>query len=96
MNDKEDFVFAFKVWRDVYLVIVSCLFGAVFYLQTNVNFLTEKMFQRRVMLYIALVAYGVIPSVHWVYLNGGLGSEIVNVSTYTLFYAIAVTPLRLV
>ena len=70
----------FQVWRDVYLVIISCLFGVVFYLQTSVTFLAENMFQKRVMLYVALVAYGVVPSMHWVYLNGGFGAEIVHVS----------------
>lgn len=34
------------------------------------------------MLYCGLTAYGIVPTLHWIYLNGGLSTEIVQVGTW--------------
>ena len=67
------------MWRDVYLVTVVLLFGAVLAFQTTARFLSARWFYRRLLLYIGLVAYGVVPTVHWVVLNGGLNAKMVQV-----------------
>lgn len=56
------------------------LFGAVLFYQTRPRYYTHKWFRARVLLYTSLTAYGLIPILHWVYLNGGLESPLVQVS----------------
>jgi len=41
-------------------------------------------FYQRIAVYLGLVAYGVIPTSHWFYLNGGWQSEVVRVSNQCL------------
>jgi len=71
--------YCLSLWRDVYLVTVALLFGAVLTFQTSPRYLTAAWFYRRLFLYLGLAGYGVIPGIHWVYLNGGFGSPLVNI-----------------
>ena len=61
------------------MLVISMLFAAVFYYQTQPRYYSERWFRKRVLLYCGLTAYGIIPTLHWIYLNGGLGSDIVKV-----------------
>ena len=69
-----------QVWRDVYLIIIVVLFGAVLFYQTRPRYYTQRWFRARVFLYTSLTAYGLIPIFHWVHLNGGLQVPLVEVS----------------
>ena len=73
-----------QVWRDVYLLTVTVLFGAVLLCQTTPRYHSAQWFYRRVLLYMGLVAYGVVPTVHWVFLSGGLRAAMVQVMTVYL------------
>ena len=57
------------------------LFGAVIYLQTQPRYYSDGWYHRRLSLYVGLTAYGIIPTVHWIYLNGGFEAEVVQVSS---------------
>lgn len=79
-----------QVWRDVYLIVISLLFGAVFLCQMTPQYVSGHWFYRRMLLYLGLVAYGVVPTAHWVYLNGGVTSHIVQIflPKVTIMYAL--------
>merc|ERR1712012_238332 len=85
--------YCLSVWRDVYLLTVVVLFGAVLMFQTTARFLSSQWFYRRIILYIGLVSYGVVPTIHWVVLNGGLNSQMVQVflPKVTVMYFLAFT-----
>jgi predicted membrane channel-forming protein YqfA (hemolysin III family) len=67
-----------SVWRDVYFVVIAILFTSVFYWQTRPRYYSPSWFQSRLLLYTALTAYGLVPAVHWVLINGGLQSRVVQ------------------
>lgn len=83
--------YCLSVWRDVYLVVISFLFLTVLYYQTKPRYMSLSWFRYRLLLYISLAAYGVIPAVHWVYINGW-ESEIVQLfaSKILVVYLLAV------
>ncbi|ELU02271.1 hypothetical protein CAPTEDRAFT_138960 [Capitella teleta] len=70
--------YCLSVWRDVYLLVIGGLFVAVFIFQTQPKYYSDNWFRRRLVLYCFLTGYGVIPAVHWVYLNGGLSAPVVQ------------------
>ena len=53
---------------------------AVLYWQTVPRYYTPRWFRTRMLLYIGLSAYGVVPALHWIILNGGLQSPVVQVA----------------
>ncbi|XP_030642088.1 progestin and adipoQ receptor family member 3a [Chanos chanos] len=66
-------------WRQVYLVTVLALTLAVFFAQIHPLYLTKKWWRIRSIIFCVVAGYGLIPTLHWVWLNGGLGSAIVQV-----------------
>ncbi|XP_076459704.1 progestin and adipoQ receptor family member 3-like [Babylonia areolata] len=65
-------------WRDTYMVVVTVLTMSTLWLQFHPRFLSPWCHYPRIATYIGLVAYGIIPSLHWVYLSGGSSSPIVQ------------------
>lgn len=70
--------FCLSIWRDIYLFIITCLSISTFVIMQNPRYFSSAWSTKRSMVYVGLVAYGVIPTIHWVYLNGGISSEIVQ------------------
>lgn len=70
--------FCFDHWRRIYLFIVCVLILITLVIQTHQRFLSARWATRRLILFCALVAYGVVPVFHWVYLNGGMQTHIVQ------------------
>jgi len=56
------------------------MFMAILLWQTRPHYYSPQWFRVRVLLYVGLSAYGVIPAVHWILMNGGLQSPIVQVT----------------
>jgi hypothetical protein len=71
------------VWRDVYLLTITVIFIAILLVQSRTSFNSSRHFRRQLFIYCGLVAYGIVPTAHWVYLNGGLSTQIVEVGTVT-------------
>lgn len=70
--------YCLSVWRDIYMVFFGLLFIAVLYWQTSPQYYSPSWFRKRTLLYLGLTIYGVLPSLHWVLLNGGVKSHIVQ------------------
>ncbi|XP_014691791.1 progestin and adipoQ receptor family member 3 isoform X3 [Equus asinus] len=81
---REDFVicsiclFCFQYWRQVYLITVLAMILAVFFAQIHPNYLTQQWQRLRSVIFCSVSGYGVIPTLHWVWLNGGIGAPIVQ------------------
>ncbi|XP_013371628.1 PREDICTED: progestin and adipoQ receptor family member 3 isoform X2 [Chinchilla lanigera] len=94
---REDFVicsiclFCFQYWRQVYLITVLAMILAVFFAQIHPNYLTQQWQRLRSIIFCSVSGYGVIPTLHWVWLNGGVGSPIVQdfASRVIVMYVIA-------
>ncbi|XP_072165374.1 progestin and adipoQ receptor family member 3-like [Diadema setosum] len=68
----------FTFWRDIYLAIATALILVTFVVQMHPRFLTAHWYTRRLMLFTAMVGFGLAPTIHWVYLYGGLNTPIVK------------------
>lgn len=75
---KFDFV-SFQYWRQVYLITVLAMILAVFFAQIHPSYLTQQWQRLRSIIFCSVSGYGVIPTLHWVWLNGGIGAPIVQV-----------------
>ena len=73
------------MWYKVYFVVIGALFAVVLYWQTQPRFAADHFQRSRMMMFCGLTAYGVIPVLHWIYLNGGFSSEIVQVGVEYLW-----------
>uniref|UniRef100_A0A8C7IZL4 Progestin and adipoQ receptor family member IIIb n=1 Tax=Oncorhynchus kisutch TaxID=8019 RepID=A0A8C7IZL4_ONCKI len=69
---------ALKFWRQVYLMIVIALILAMFLAQIHSHYPKEWRHQRTAILG-SVAGYGVIPAVHWVWLNGSFSSAVTSV-----------------
>lgn len=69
-----------QYWRQVYLVTALAMILAVFFAQTHPSYLTQQWQRLRSVIFCSVSGYGVIPTLHWVWLNGGFGAPIVQVS----------------
>ncbi|XP_071030163.1 progestin and adipoQ receptor family member 3-like [Oncorhynchus clarkii lewisi] len=65
-------------WRQVYLVIVLALILAIFSAQIHPHYLSKEWQHLRTVIFCSVAGYGVIPAVHWVWLNGGFSSAVVQ------------------
>ncbi|XP_055718304.1 progestin and adipoQ receptor family member 3b isoform X1 [Salvelinus fontinalis] len=65
-------------WRQVYLVIVLALILAIFSAQIHPHYLSTEWQHLRTAIFCSVAGYGVIPAVHWVWLNGGFSSAVVQ------------------
>lgn len=68
-----------QYWRQVYLVTVLAMMLAVFFAQIHPHYLTKKWQQLRSVIFCAVAGYGLIPTVHWIWLSGGFSADIVQV-----------------
>lgn len=71
--------FSPQYWRQVYLVMVLAMTLAEFFAQIHPLYLTKKWQKLRSVIFCSVVAYGLIPTIHWIWLSGGFSSEIVQV-----------------
>ena len=55
-------------------------------LQLHPAFLSSNWSVKRLLLFVALVSYGLVPAIHWVYLYKGLSNPVVRVGTTTYIY----------
>lgn len=65
------------------MFIVFCLGLVTLFVQFHPRYLSHAWNTYRMLLYSSLAAYGVIPSIHWVYLSGGLSAAVVQVNVIT-------------
>ncbi|KAM6076809.1 progestin and adipoQ receptor family member 3 isoform 2-T4 [Chlamydotis macqueenii] len=65
-------------WRQVYLITVLAMVLAVFFAQIHPSYLTQQWHRLRSIIFCSVSGYGIIPTVHWVWLNGGVGASIVQ------------------
>ncbi|XP_064595115.1 progestin and adipoQ receptor family member 3-like [Liolophura sinensis] len=70
--------YCLSIWRDLYLIIIFVLTGATLFIQLNPNFLKPSWARHRLLIYVGLVAYGVVPTIHWFVENGGWESRVVQ------------------
>lgn len=76
----------FQVWRDVYFIIITILTISTIVIQLHQKFFSHGWFRYRILIYVFLVGYGVLPTIHWIYLNGGPQAEIVQVCKLSLSF----------
>ncbi|KAJ8319171.1 hypothetical protein KUTeg_004262 [Tegillarca granosa] len=72
--------YCLSIWRDVYLITIAVLSTATLLVQLHPNY--HSWTKHRLLIYCGLVAYGIIPSIHWTVLNGGISSHIVQRGTF--------------
>ncbi|KAM9539523.1 progestin and adipoQ receptor family member 3-like isoform 1-T2 [Salvelinus alpinus] len=65
-------------WRQVYLVTALALILAVFLAQIHPHYHSKEWRHQRTALFCSVAGYGIIPAGHWVWLNEGLGSAVVQ------------------
>ncbi|KAL0965820.1 hypothetical protein UPYG_G00286190 [Umbra pygmaea] len=65
-------------WRQVYLVTVLALILAVFLAQIHPHYHSREWRHQRTAIFCSVACYGVIPAVHWVWLNGSFSSAVVQ------------------
>ncbi|CAH2301768.1 progestin and adipoQ receptor family member 3 isoform X1 [Pelobates cultripes] len=65
-------------WRQVYLITVLAMILAVFFAQIHPSYLTQQWHRLRSVIFCSVSGYGIIPTIHWIWLNGGLGASIVQ------------------
>lgn len=70
--------YCMQIWRDFYMGIFCIMSLGVLSCQLHKDFLSPRWTSYRVTMYLTLAAYGVIPSLHWIYLSGGFYSSIVQ------------------
>ena len=75
-----------QVWRDVYFIIITILTVSTIVIQLHQKFFSHGWFRYRILIYVFLVGYGVLPTIHWIYLNGGPQAEIVQVCKLSLSF----------
>lgn len=62
-------------WRQVYLLAGLALLLAVFLAQLHPPYLSQPWRKLRSLIVCSLAAYGLLPTMHWVWISGGLSSE---------------------
>ena len=70
-----------QYWRQVYLLAVLALMLAVFFAQIHPLYLSQPWRKLRSLIVCSLAAYGLLPTMHWVWISGGFSSEPTQVST---------------
>lgn len=52
---------------------------AVFFAQIHPSYLTQQWHRLRSIIFCSVSGYGIVPTIHWVWLNGGVSASIVQV-----------------
>lgn len=78
-------------WRQVYLVAVLAMTLAVFLAQIHPLYLSKQWQRIRSAIFCSVAGYGLIPTMHWVWLSGGINSDVVQafVPRVLVMYVIA-------
>ena len=61
------------------MMTVSLLAVSTVWFQVHPVFFKPHWFHVRVVVFIGLVSYGIVPSIHWIFLNGGISEPFVQV-----------------
>lgn len=72
-----------QFWRQVYLLTVLSLILAVFCTQVHPHYLSNEWRGIRTTIFCCVAGISVIPACHWVWLNGGLATDVVQVRAPT-------------
>ncbi|XP_048419414.1 progestin and adipoQ receptor family member 3-like isoform X3 [Stegostoma tigrinum] len=73
------FGFCFQYWRQVYLITVLAMIFVMFLTQIHPHYASQHCHKLRILLFCFIAAYGLIPTVHWIFQNGGIGEPVVKV-----------------
>uniref|UniRef100_A0A3Q2PEC9 Progestin and adipoQ receptor family member IIIa n=1 Tax=Fundulus heteroclitus TaxID=8078 RepID=A0A3Q2PEC9_FUNHE len=65
-------------WRQVYLVTVLAMILAVFFAQIHPLYLSKQWKQLRSLIFCSVAGYGLIPTIHWIWITGGFSAELVQ------------------
>ena len=65
-------------WRDLHLSMVGGIFLLAAGMQLWPKFAVEEYASSRLGLFTLWAAYGVVPTIHWIQLHGGISSPIVH------------------
>ncbi|KAL2092576.1 hypothetical protein ACEWY4_012374 [Coilia grayii] len=78
-------------WRQVYLVAVLAMTLAVFLAQIHPLYLSKQWQRIRSAIFFSVAGYGLIPTMHWVWVSGGIHSDVVQafVPRVLVMYVIA-------
>lgn len=68
-----------QFWRQVYLLTILSLILAVFCAQVHPNYLNNDWRRIRMTIFCCVAGISVVPACHWVWLNDGFGTEVVQV-----------------
>lgn len=68
-----------QFWRQVYLLTVLSLILAVFCAQVHPRYLSNDWQRIRTAIFCCVAGISVIPACHWVWLNGGFTTAVVQV-----------------
>lgn len=80
-----------QFWCQVYLLTVLSLILAVFCAQVHPRYLSNEWRLIRMSLFCCVAGISVIPACHWVWLNGGFTSDVVQVSSESCFCTCAMS-----
>lgn len=72
-----------QLWRQVYLLTILSLILAVFCAQVHPNYLNNDWRRIRVTIFCCVAGISVVPACHWVWLNDGFASDVVQVMIET-------------
>lgn len=70
-----------QLWRQVYLLTILSLILAVFCAQVHPNYLNNDWRRIRVTIFCCVAGISVVPACHWVWLNDGFASDVVQVTS---------------
>ncbi|XP_060710038.1 progestin and adipoQ receptor family member 3-like isoform X6 [Hemiscyllium ocellatum] len=73
------FGFCFQYWRQVYLITVLAMIFVMFLTQIHPHYASQHCHKLRILLFCFIAAYGLIPTIHWIFQNGGIGEPVVKV-----------------
>ncbi|XP_063051844.1 progestin and adipoQ receptor family member 3a [Engraulis encrasicolus] len=78
-------------WRQVYLVAVLAMTLAVFLAQIHPLYLSKQWQRIRSAIFFSVAGYGLVPTMHWVWVSGGINSDVVQafVPRVLVMYVIA-------
>ncbi|CAG0896595.1 unnamed protein product [Cyprideis torosa] len=71
----------FPFWRTFYWLSSFSVFVITVALHQWKEFLLDKYRSARIFLFVLWAAYGIVPTLHWIYLYGGIGHPWVKAST---------------
>ncbi|XP_028852873.1 progestin and adipoQ receptor family member 3a isoform X2 [Denticeps clupeoides] len=66
-------------WRQVYLVAVLAMILTVFFAQIHPLYLSKQWHHLRSAIFFSVAAYGLIPTMHWMWLSGGFHTDVIQV-----------------